>query len=365
MGRLPDGASPRWGVSTSSSPNLAYMEFMKAAVFHPPHEIKIEDRPIPKIGPGEILMKVLACGVCGTDVLKISRSLPKEPIVLGHELVGKVMEVGEGVARIQREDRVVVAHHVPCGHCHYCLRDNPSMCRKFKTTNLDPGGFSQYLRIPPQHVERVTFRVPDSLSDDEVIFTEPLACCVRNVRRAGLLPGDFAVVVGMGSIGLMMIQLLKLLPITVLATDLKPERLELAKKLGADHVLLGNDSQIPATIQEHTQNRGADVVMFTAGSGRIFQEAVSWVRDGGRLNLFATLSEKPVEVNLDTLYHHEITVFSSYSPSPEDLVEAHRLLVEGKIRVKPLVSHHLKLEELQKGIDLLVKQEAMKVIINP
>jgi len=338
---------------------------LRAAVYYPPKEIRTEERPLPEIGPNEALLKVRACGICGTDVLKVTRALPKEPVVLGHELVGDIVETGQEVARLQKGDRVVVAHHVPCDQCHYCRHGNHSMCRKFKASNLDPGGFAEYLRIPAEHVGATTFRVPPNLSDDEALFTEPLACCVRNLRRAYLLPGDYAVVVGMGSIGLMMVQLLSLIPVRVLALDLIEDRLEKAKQLGADVALKGDDPKISEFISEQTEGRGADIVAFTAGGGRVFQEAFRWVRDGGFLNLFASLSDHPVETSLDALYHHEITVFSSYSPSPQDLVEAHRLLAEGKVNVKPLITHHLGLEEIQKGIELLAAQKAMKVIINP
>jgi L-iditol 2-dehydrogenase len=338
---------------------------MRTAVYHPPREIHVEERPIPKIRDGEILLKVRACGLCGTDVLKVTRALPKKPVILGHELVGDVVEIGPGVERFKKGDRVVVAHHVPCGECHYCRHGNHSMCRHFKESNLDPGGFAEYLRVPAEHVQQTAFLVPKNLSDDEALFTEPLACCVRNVRRASLLPGDFTVVVGMGSIGLMMVQLLKLVPTKVLALDLFDERLELAKNLGADFTMRGDSTEIAKFIQEKTEGRKADLVVFTAGGGKIFQMAFDWIRDGGALNLFASLSDRPVEVSLDALYHHEINVFSSYSPSPQDLVESHRLLCAGKVKVEKLITHHVGLEGLREAVDLVVQQKAMKVIVNP
>ncbi len=338
---------------------------MRAAVYHPGTGIKIEEQIVPSIGAEEALLKVRACGICGTDVLKVQRALPKKPVVLGHELVGEIIEVGSNVARLQQGDRVVVAHHVPCNDCHYCRHGNHSMCRYFKSSNLDPGGFAEYLRIPAEHLMATTFRVPEDLHDDEALFTEPLACCVRNIRRAAPLPGDFAVIVGMGSIGLMTLQLLKLLNVEVLALDLFETRLALARELGADHCLSGQSEEIHSFIQEHSQGRGADLVVFTAGGGKVFQQAVPWVRDGGALNLFASLSEIPIETSLDTLYHHEITVFSSYSPSPEDLREAHRLLVERRVRVLPLVTHHVPLADLEKAIELITQQQALKIVVHP
>lgn len=338
---------------------------MQAAVYIPEQGIETQELPIPQIGPGEILLKVKACGICGTDVLKVNRALPKKKTVLGHELAGVVEEVGSGVSGWKTGDRLVVAHHVPCGTCHYCRHGNHSMCRHFKQTNLDPGGFAEYLRIPAEHVTNTTFPIPQDFSDEEALFTEPLSCCVRNIRRAHLLPGDFVVVVGMGSIGLMTLQLLKNIPTQVLALDLKPERLELAKKLGADEVVDGRDPKIKARIAELTESRGADLVVFTAGGAPMFQQAFDWVREGGALNLFASLSGELVPTSIDQLYHREITVFSSYSPSPEDLKTAHELLTQKKVLVKDLITHHLPLDEIAQGIELMNQQRALKVIIHP
>lgn len=338
---------------------------MKAAVYYPHDGIKIEDIPLPKIGAGEILLKVRACGICGTDVLKVNRALPPAPVVLGHELVGEAVALGAGLDHFSVGDRLIVAHHVPCGHCHFCRHDNPSMCRHFKRTNLDPGGFSEFLRIPAEHARKTTFAVPGEIDDEVALFTEPLACCVRNIRRAPVQPGDFAVVVGLGSIGLMMLQLLKLKGLKVLGLDLKPERLELARNLGCDQTCLGNDAKILPLIREETEGRGADLVVLTAGGGKVFQNSFSWVRDGGALNLFASLSDDPVPTNVDRLYHHEITVFSSYSPALQDLREAHRLLMEDRVRVKSLITTRLPLEGLSRGIELINKQETIKVVIQP
>lgn len=338
---------------------------MKAAVYHPPATIRVEEIPTPTIQTEELLLRVRACGICGTDLLKINRALPKKPIVLGHELVGEVVKIGSNIKKFKMGDRIAVAHHVPCGTCHFCLHGNHSMCRHFKKTNIDPGGFAEYIRVPAEHVEQTSFFVPPELSDDEALFVEPLSCCVRNIRRASLLPGDFAVIVGMGSIGLMMLQLLKLGGLKVLALDLFDERLELAKTLGADFVLRGDNSHIEEKILENTEGRKSDIVVFTAGGGKGFQKSFDWIRDGGALNLFASLSDAPVEVNLDALYHREITVFSSYSPSPEDLKEAFRLICQRQVSVLPIVTHHVDLSGVQEGVTLMTQQKALKVIVNP
>lgn len=338
---------------------------MKAAVYFPNSNIKIKDLPIPKISEDELLLQVKACGICGTDVLKVNRAIPKTEVVLGHELTGEVIKIGSQVKSFQVGDRIVVAHHVPCGTCHYCQRGSHSMCRHFKKTNLEPGGFAEYLKISAEHLANTAFKIPDNIEDEVALFTEPLSCCVKNIRRAEIHQGDWVCIVGMGSIGLMTLQLLKLFGAHVLALDLLEERLELAKQLGADEVAYGNSSQLHKTINRLTENRGMDLVILSAGNQNIVQESLEWIRDGGSLNLFASLSNEPVPINIDKLYHREIKIFTSYSPSPQDLAKAHELLINKKIKVKPLITHHLKLDQINEAIDMINSGKAMKVIIHP
>jgi L-iditol 2-dehydrogenase len=171
--------------------------------------IQLREWPDPEPGPGELLLRVRGCGLCGSDILKVTAAAP-DPSVLGHEVVGDVIEVGAGVHRFATGDRLVVAHHVPCFACHYCRRGSHSMCRHFKRINLDPGGFAELVRVPAPNVEHAAFRLPAAMADETASFTEPLACCLRAVKRARIAPGDTALVVGLGSIGCLLVQLLTL-----------------------------------------------------------------------------------------------------------------------------------------------------------
>jgi len=177
---------------------------MKAIIYHAYDDIRLEDSPIPTIARGELLVRVHGCGLCGSDILKIAQHTTP-PVKLGHELTGTIVERGQDVTAFEVGQRAVVAHHVPCGACHYCLHQNYSMCASFKASNLDPCGFAEYIRVPAEHVRHTTLALPDALSDEAGSFVEPLACCIRAVNRTPLLPGDSVIIVGLGSVGLLML----------------------------------------------------------------------------------------------------------------------------------------------------------------
>ena len=181
---------------------------MKAVIYYSFDDIRLENRHIPSISDSELLVRVHGCGLCGSDIIKIVQQAPP-PVVLGHELSGTIVERGKAVSNFEVGQRVIVAHHVPCGECHYCKHQNYSMCAEFKTSNIDPCGFAEYIRVPAQHVQQTTLLLPESLNAEEGSFVEPLACCVRAVRRTPLLAEDSVVVMGLGSVGLLMIQAVK------------------------------------------------------------------------------------------------------------------------------------------------------------
>src|SRR5204863_653096 len=206
---------------------------VKAAVLREAGRLGPETWPRPVIGAGEVLLRLRGCGLCGSDIAKIGVPATKVPVVLGHELVGDVVEIGAGVAGVAVGDRAVAAHHVPCGACHFCRRGSESMCAAFKASNLDPGGFAEYVRVPAENVRHALFKVPRHVSDEAASFVEPLACCLRAVRRARVQPGDTAVVVGLGSIGCLFVQLLKRAGAAVVGADALAERAVFARGLGA------------------------------------------------------------------------------------------------------------------------------------
>lgn len=336
---------------------------MRAAVLHAGGRIVAGDWPRPAIGPGELLLRVRGCGLCGSDIAKIADGAGVTPAVLGHEVVGEVVEVGEGVRGFAPRDRVAVAHHVPCGECHYCRRGSESMCRAFKASHLDPGGFAEFVRVPAANVRRAAFRIPDHLSDEEASFVEPLACCVRAVDRARVEPGDVAVVVGLGSIGCLLVQLLRRAGARVVGADLMDARAALARTLGADAA--GDPAAAAEAARALSGGRGADVVVITGGGADALPWAAAVARDGGVLHYFAGGPGPTLPLPLATLYHRELTVTATYSSSPAALARAFWLIAAGKVEVDRLVSHRLPLERLAEGVELMRRREALKVYVTP
>jgi L-iditol 2-dehydrogenase len=336
---------------------------MKAAVYLGDGSIEVREWPEPAAGPGEMLLRVRGCGLCGSDIAKLAPGRGRPGSVLGHEVVGEVLAAGDGVARFTPGDRVVVAHHVPCFACHYCRRGSPSMCRGFKEANLDPGGFAQVLRVPAPNVAHAAFRLPPGMDDETASFTEPLACCLRAVRRAGAAAGDVALVVGLGSIGCLLVQALTLVGARVFGADLLAERRWLAAKLGAR---VGDDEPgLDRALAEATEGRGADLAVLTAGGAGALAGAARRVRDGGTLHCFAGGEGEGLPLALDTLYHRELTVSATYSSSPADLARAFDLLGAGAVRVDGLITHRVRLEELARGVDLMRRHQAVKVYVVP
>jgi L-iditol 2-dehydrogenase len=336
---------------------------MKAAVYAGPGKLQLGDWPEPRIGPGELLVRVNGCGLCGSDILKFTSPATKTPAVFGHEVVGRVVDAGAGVTTFAPGQRVVVAHHVPCFACHYCRRGSPSMCREFKQSNLDPGGFAELCRVPAPNVQSATFALPDTMSDETASFTEPLACCLRAVKRSAAAAGDTAIVVGLGSIGCLLARLFEMCGARVFGADLLPTRRALGRAAGAR--VFDAETDFDAALRDSSRGRGADIVMLTAGGSALLPWAASRVRDGGQIHYFAGGAGESLPLPLAQLYHRELTLTATYSSSPAELREAFRLLADGAVRVDGLISHRLPLADLAKGVELMQSQEAVKVYVTP
>ncbi|OLC56532.1 MAG: hypothetical protein AUH77_05770 [Candidatus Rokubacteria bacterium 13_1_40CM_4_69_39] len=335
---------------------------MIASVYRGDGKLVAEEWPRPTIGAGEVLLRVLGCGLCGSDIAKIVDPSTPAPLVLGHEVVGEIVALGPGVTDCAIGDRVVAAHHVPCGDCHYCRRGSESMCHAFKASNLDPGGFAEYVRVPAPNVRHALFRVPRHVTDEAASFVEPLACCLRSVRRARVAPGDTVVVVGLGSIGCLFVQLLRRAGAVVVGCDPIAARAELARRLGA--AAAGPASAAAAAQRELSGGRGADQVIVTGGGTDVLPWAVESLRDGGTVHYFASGGDT-LPLRLETLYHRELTLTATYSSSPSDLAEAFRLIVAGEVSVDRLVTHRVTLPGLHRGVDLMRRREALKVYVTP
>jgi L-iditol 2-dehydrogenase len=335
---------------------------VRAAVFLGQGRVAAEPWPVPAIGPGELRLRVRGCGLCGSDIAKIADAATKPPAVFGHEVVGEVIEVGPGVAGFAPGDRVVAAHHVPCGACHYCRRRSPSMCRTFRASNLDPGGFAEYVRVPAPNVAQATFKVPAHVSDEAASFVEPVGCCLRALRRAGVEAGDTVVVVGLGSIGHLFVQLLRRAGARVVPVETAAERLDFAARLGVE---AWPPAAAPAVIAEHSSGRGADHVLVTGGGAAVLGWAESAVRDGGAIHYFAGGAGEALPVAVDTLYRRELTITATYSSSPADLADAFRLVVAGGLVLEPLYTHRVGLDRLEEAVALMRSRRAVKVYVTP
>lgn len=341
---------------------------MRAAIYYNNRDVRVEERPRPRIGPGELLVKVMASGICGSDVLEWYR-IKKAPIVLGHEIAGAITEVGAGVGRFQQGDRVFVSHHVPCNRCWYCLNGNHTVCETLHSTNFDPGGFAEYLRIPPINVERGAFLLPDGMSYEEGAFVEPLACVVRGQRVADFRAGQTVLVMGSGISGILHIMLARAMGAgRIIATDISGYRLEQAKRFGADTVVRAEED-VAARVREANGDRPADLVIVCTGSFSAFAQALRSVDRGGTVLCFATTDpgvELPIPLN--EFWRNGIRVLPSYANSPYDAEIAIKLISAKRLPVKEMITHRLGLEETGKGFRLVAgidDEPSLKVIIEP
>jgi len=335
-------------------------------VYYNNHDVRIEERAQPRIGPGEILVKVLASGICGSDVMEWYR-IKKAPLVLGHEISGEIVETAPDVERYRVGDRVFVSHHIPCNTCYYCLHGNHTACETLHTTNFDPGGFAEYIRVPALNVDRGVFILPDSMTFDEGTFIEPLACVLRGQRITGMKPGRSVLILGSGISGLLHLLLACALGAgRVISTDINEKRLEVAREFGAEATLRA-DEDIPARLREINEGRGADLVIICTGALPAFKQALASVERGGTILFFAPTDpgiELPVPVN--DFWRNSITLTPSYGGAPVDIADAIELIRAGRVPVSKMITHRLPLEEAAEGFKLVAEaRECIKVILKP
>lgn len=339
---------------------------MRVAVYHNNRDIRLEERPRPTIGPGELLMRVEASGVCGSDVMEWYR-VRRAPLVLGHEVAGEVVAVGDGVTAFAPGDRICTTHHVPCGACRYCETDRHSVCETLRTTSFDPGGFAEYIRLPALNVARGTFVLPDDVSYEEGSFVEPLACTVRAQRLARMERGQSVAVLGSGISGVLQMQLAKANGAgTVVATDLSDWRLARARGFGAD-VILRADDDVPARIREATDGRGAELVIVCTGALAAIEHAFASVDLGGMVMIFAPANPGVTwPFPLQEIWSRGISVTHTYAGPPADMRAALDLIARRKVDVASMVTHRVGLADTAEAFRLTVAAgESLKVMVEP
>jgi L-iditol 2-dehydrogenase len=342
-------------------------KLMRAAMYYNNSDIRIEELPIPEIKRGELLMKVEASGICGSDVLEWYR-LNKAPLVLGHEVAGQVDDVSEGIEKFKPGDRIVASHHVPCNTCYYCYSGHHTACETLRTTNFFPGGFSEYIRVPSINVDRGVFIIPEELSFEEATFHEPLGCVIRAQRIAGLKPGQTVLVIGSGIAGLLSVHLAEVSGARLIAAvDLVPYRLEMAKKYGADEALKPEED-IENCLRDMNNGRLADLVLVCTGAEKAQSQALKYVERGGTVLFFAPTDqgvEIPVSIN-DLFFRNDITLTTSYGSAPQDSWLALELIKDKKIDVEHMITDRFPLSDTARGFQKVAEaQDSMKVIIEP
>jgi L-iditol 2-dehydrogenase len=357
------------GAATSVGKKL-----MRAAVYRGKDSVIVEDVPVPEIGEGEVLIRVAACGICGTDIKKIHHGFVKPPQILGHEVAGTVVAVGPGVKRWKAGDRVVSFHHVPCGACFYCERKLFSQCAGYKKTGLtagfDPngGGFAEFVRAMPWIAERGMVAIPDGVSFEVATFVEPVNTCLRAVRKARIMPGENVLVIGAGPIGLLLMMLAKVAGASVYVSDPMSERRAKAIELGAREACDPSSGSTAEWMRGRTAGRGADAVLVAVPQPKLVDEALAATRPGGRVLLFAQNDpEMRIEFGAAAIGVEEKEILGSYSADVDMQGESARLVFSRELPVGKLITHRFPLEQFSEGLALAAHptRESLKVMILP
>lgn len=340
-------------------------EKMRAVCYYGPEDVRVEEVPVPRPGPGEVVVRVRACGICGSDVMDWYLR-PRAPLVPGHEPAGEVAAVGPGVEKFRPGDRVFVHHHVPCFVCHYCRRGHHTLCPTFHQTRIDPGGFAEYVRVPAVHVEKDLWKLPEGLTYEEATLIEPLACALRAWGRLRVFPDDTAAVIGCGISGLLLMMAGKLHPVgRIFGVDPLASRRRAAWEAGAADVFPPEEA--PRAIRTRNGGRGADLVLVATGNLAGLELAFDLVEPGGTVLLYApTPPEAELKVRPNRLFFQEVTVVASYSATPLETGPALGLIAAGRIPAGRLITHRLPLERAADGLRLVRQAtESLKVVILP
>jgi L-iditol 2-dehydrogenase len=360
-------------LETSFTPPLVPAT-MRAAVYRGKGSVVVETVPVPVITDGEVLIRVAACGICGTDIKKIEHGFVAAPQIFGHEVSGTVVAVGAGVTKWKLGNRVMSFHHIPCGACFYCARRLYSQCPGYKkvglTAGFDPngGGFAQFVRAMPWVAERGMVAIPEDISFDEATFIEPVNTCIKAVEKACVEAGETVLVMGLGPIGLLLMMLSKLRGASVIGSDPMPERRSKAESLGADLALSPRDGLLPDEIRARTGGRGADVVLVAVPIPSALTDALALARPGGRVLLFAQNDpQMKIEFPAAAVGIEEKEILGSYSAAVDRQEEAARLIFSRQLPVRELISHRFSLEDMARALQLAARPvgDSLKVVMHP
>jgi L-iditol 2-dehydrogenase len=350
---------------------------MRAVVYHGMNDLRLETVPVPAIGPGELLVKIATCGICGTDLKKIHTGSHSAPRIFGHEMAGTVVAKGRGVTQFELGDRVMVFHHIPCGHCYYCRKQTPAQCQLYKkvgaTAGLEPsgGGFAEYIRVMDWIVaNRGVVRIPDDVPFEQAAFVEPVNTCLKGVKLLNLAADETVLVIGQGPIGLMLAALAHRTGARVLTSDLYPERHAIAAKFGLRNPIDAGTEDVVKRAFAETEGRGADAVILAVSGKALIQTAMDAVRPGGKVMLFAQTQHGEAAFDPGQVCMDEKTLLGSYSASAAILDEVTGLVFGGYnngFDLTQLISHRFPLEKAVQAIEIAShpKADSMKIMIEP
>lgn len=346
---------------------------MQAAVYRGQGEVRLETVPVPAIGAGELLIRVHTCGICGTDLKKISTGSHSAPRIFGHETAGVVAAAGEGVTRFRPGDRVIVFHHIPCGQCFYCRRKVFAQCPLYKrvgaTAGFEPsgGGFADYVRVMDWIVERGVVRIPDGVSFEQASFVEPVNTCLKAVHALAPQPGDTVLVIGQGPIGILLALLARRLGARIVTSDLLPQRLKIGESLGVQETIDASSHDVVERIRALTEGRGADAAMLAVAADRLIQPALDAVRPGGRVLLFAQTVRSQAALDPASICVDEKVLLGSYSASVDLQEESARLVFSGELPLERLITHRFPLARAVEAFALAAdpQPDSLKVVIQP
>ena len=344
---------------------------MRAAVYRGVNDVRVETVPVPNIGPGELLVRVHTCGICGTDLKKISSGSHSAPRIFGHETSGVVAAAGEGVSQFKAGDRVVVFHHIPCGECYYCRHKTFAQCETYKkvgcTAGFEPsgGGFAEYVRVMDWIVDHGTVLIPGGVSFEQACFVEPVNTCMKGIETLQLIPGESVLVIGQGPIGIILSTLAKRSGARVITSDLYPERLTISKSFGLENGIDASRADTVKTVREQTEGRGADAAILAVGGNGLIRTAMDAVRPGGRVLLFAQTVRGEATIDPAAICVDEKRLLGSYSASVELQEDSVRFVMSREMNLEGLISHRFSLSDSVEALKLAARPQpdSMKIVI--
>jgi L-iditol 2-dehydrogenase len=346
---------------------------MKAVVYRGVNDLRLEEVPVPEIGAGEILVRVHTCGICGTDLKKISTGSHSAPRIFGHETAGVVAKIGEGVRKFSVGERVVVFHHIPCRECYYCRHKTFAQCATYKkvgcTAGFEPsgGGFAEYVRVMDWIVEKGTVRIPDGVSFEQACFAEPVNTCIKGIETLHLQAEETVLVIGQGPIGLILANLAKRAGTRVITSDLYPARLTIAHGFGLNLTIDASKVDAGEAVCGMTEGRGADAVILAVGGSGLIRPAMDATRPGGRVLLFAQTARGEVTIDPAVVCVDEKALLGSYSASVELQEESVQFVMNREMDLERLISHRFPLQSGVEALNLAAhpRPDSMKIVVQP